>query len=279
MGWIEAWQLRDHGTANPLLAALPFMPLVFLPRLAGLLPVDTRRPFLLGLQQAWKPSVGPRLEWPADRLERRTSTVHRDALGVLFLGLFGMATGAAWAWTEATKPTPAPVPVSYGDVVAGRAPNALVVVTDAHEGNTRWIENMHLRTTTVHDEWRDMRRGSASVPTALVERIALDVDADGKAREFARPGLIGRVSPLDAWHADLLRREGFALASHAWVLQRSISAATDGMDDADPGIMLALAGLVATFLGGTFAFAARKRLATFTSQRTPLRDQRTSRSD
>jgi hypothetical protein len=259
-GWIEAWELEDSGTANPLLAALPFMPLVFLTRLAGLLPVDVQRPFLLGMQQAWNPKIGPRLSSSTDRLRRRAATTYRVALGTLILGLAGLAGGGIWAWIEASRPASPAVPLSYADVAADRAPAGLVMVTGALEGDARWIESTHLRTTTVHDEWRDMRPGAASAPTALVERIAVDVDEHGGAREFARPGLFGRVAPLDDWHVELLRRKGFVLADRVWVLKRSISADTDGMDDGDFGVMLALAGLIATCLGGTFAFATRRRL-------------------
>jgi hypothetical protein len=276
-GWIEAWQLRTTGMANPLFAALPLMPLVFATRLAGLLQANERRPFILGMQQAWNPRAVPRLEMPDNHIDRRTRRTYAISLTVMAVGLVALAASVAWVWTNSTRPPATPVPVSYDDVVAGRAPRGLVVVGGVRDGASRWIESTHLRTTTVYDEWHDLPRADAPAPAALVERIALDVGPDGRAREFVRPGLFGRVEPLDDWHADLLRREGFALAAHPWQLTRSISVGTDGMDDDDGGFVLGMFGLVATFLGGTFAFACRRRLRTASAPAdagTPTRSRR-----
>ena len=260
-GWIQAWQIRDHGVANPLLAALPLMPLALLPRLAGLMAADVTRPVLLGMQQAWKPNTGPRVEWSADHLRRRSSRTLKASLAVLVLGLAALAAGLGSIWTNATQPVRPPVQTSYGDLIAGRAPDALVLVTGADEGDARWIESTRMRTNTVRNEWRELHAHGSTSATSLVERIDVDVDALGRTRELARPGLVGRIESLDTWHADLLRRQGFALGGHVKVLRRSISADTDGIDKNDRGILMALGGFVATFMGGVFVFAIRRGIA------------------
>ena len=256
-GWIQAWQLREYGGTNPLLAALPLMPLVFMPALATLMPTSLDRPMLLGMQQAFSRKREPRV---AEKASGRDGPVaYAMWMTLLAAGLATMAAGAGWAWWASSRAPAAPVAVTHADVVAGRAPPGQVLVTDVVEGEARWIESTRLRTTSIHDEWRGLAPNGDGLPLDLVEKIAVGVDGDGRARVYARKGTIGRVRRLDDWHADALRQKGFVLADRAWVLERSLGDEGDAMDAAGSGTILALVGLVLTYAGGVGVLAIRRK--------------------
>lgn len=249
IGWIEGWQLRATGTASPVIAALPFMVLPFAPVLARLFATDVRRPLLLGVQQAFSPTSGPRFEPTSGMRARRIATMRAIATVVLVAGLLAMAAGIAWSWHASSAPVPPPVAVPYGDVIRGRAPAGPVLVTGAEQRSQGWLEAVRVRGSTVRSLWRVLLPPGDAGRVALVEKIAVGEDDAGRLRPYVRPTLSGRIAPLDDWTAARLREQGFALTDRPFVLERSMGDQGDAVDASSSGMLLAMFGSVAIFMG------------------------------
>jgi hypothetical protein len=242
------------------MAALPFMILPFAPLLARLLPTDVRRPSLLGVQQASSPTLGPRFE-PGVEMHRR-DLARKVALSTaaVVAGVAASVAGIALASREASAPIPAPVAVSYEDAASGRARNGSVLVTGAVEGPTFWLERSTTRGSVVRTRWRALVPPSVTGPARLVERVVVGTDDHGRPQDYVRPTLVGRLSRLDDWTAARLREAGIPVAGRAIKLERSMGGNGDAVDASMPCTLLAIFGFVATVVGGTLRWRARREV-------------------
>ena len=254
-GWIEAWQEATFGGTSPILAVLPFIPLVWAPKLALRLPASADRPFLLGIQQACDTTAGPKFQ-PSNDAQRGTM---RRSLAVsaafLALGICAIVGGIVLAVEESNRPVATPVPATYDQALASRGNGLPLRIADATPSDRTWLQIETVRGHTTRTAWRALRPSASHGSDVLFQSTPMFQRDDGSLSALGKAG-IGRTRPMDDWIAERLRAAGFDVAPHPLEFE-TWTAGGDAFDAAMPGYLTALLGLVATVLAGAFTWRFR----------------------